>query len=189
SKQKVFWQNIRALIDDLTEFADEQHKPDSAEPGPEPVPAAAPERTSVVCLPARDDADEIAACIVAQTLNRRGIGARAFSANALTAECMEELRQLQLPVVCICTVEPPAWRHSRYLCKRLRTAFPDIKLVAMTWGAQKEIDEIQQRLGLTASDIVVKTIGHAVDQTGLFGSNSEALADTAAERQAETAAR
>ena len=188
SKQKVFWQNIRALIDDLTEFADEQHKPDGAEPGPEPVPAPAPERTSVVCLPARDDADELAACIVAQTLNRRGIGAKAFSANALTAECMEELRQLQLPVVCICTVEPPAWRHSRYLCKRLRTAFPDIKLVAMTWGAQKEVDEIQQRLGLTASDVVVKTIGHAVDQTGLFGSNSDALADTAAERQAETAA-
>jgi hypothetical protein len=44
----------------------------------------------------------------------------------------------------------------------------------MSWGASEEIEEIQQRLGVAPSDVVVKTVGHAVDQAGLLASNIEA---------------
>jgi predicted PurR-regulated permease PerM len=176
AKQKYFWQNTRELIDDFAEDADAAAKSDAEDSGEAPSPAKT-DAVSVVCLPARDDADEIAACIVAQTLQRRGVGARAFSADSLTAECITELRQLQPAVICICTVAPPAWRHSRYLCKRLRGDFPDTKFIIMTWGATEEIDEIQQRLGIAPSDVVVKTVGHAIDQAGLLASNIEAAED------------
>jgi hypothetical protein len=177
AKQKYFWQNTRTLVDEFAEHAEAQPGPETGELSTEPSLAQTPAKMTVVCLPARDDADEIAATIVAQILTRRGVGAKAFSSDALTAECLQALHELQTPVVCVCTVSPPAWRHSRYLCKRLRNDFPNLKLVVMTWGAREETEEIQQRFGLASSDIVVKTLGHAVDQTSLLASNSEALAE------------
>jgi hypothetical protein len=137
-------------------------------------------------LPARNDSDEIAAKIVGQLLERRGVGAKALSSHALTGECLEELRELDLNVVCVCTVFPPAWRHSRYLCKKLKTEFPDLKIIALIWGAHEDIDEIKTRLGLAPSDVVVKTVGHAVDQLGLLGSPAEAVDDgTSRQREDE----
>jgi len=51
----------------------------------------------------------------------------------------------------------------------------------MTWGAKEEIEQIQQRLGLAPEDLVVKTIGHAVDQAGLIASNTESIAESQAQ--------
>ena len=95
-------------------------------------------------------------------------GARAFSADALTAECVEELQKFQPAVICICTV--------RYR-QCLRHDFAHTKLVILAWGASEEAEEIQQRLGAASSDVVVKTVGHAVDQAGLLASNIEATAE------------
>ncbi len=139
-----------------------------------PPSSERPSRVSVACIPARDHADEIAATILVQLLERRGVGAKAFSADALTAEFIEEMRRLPPSVICLCTVAPPAWRHAKYLCKRLRGQFPETKLFAITWGAKEEIDDIRKGVGLDPSDIVVKTITHAVDQAGLIASNTEA---------------
>jgi predicted PurR-regulated permease PerM len=176
-KQRCLWANARTLVDDWAEHIDAQPKreDDASEPAPSLPPK--PDHVAVACLPSRDDSDEIAATIVAQLLERRGVGAKALSCQSLTAECVGRLRELQLNVACVCTVFPPAWRHSRYLCKRLKAEFPEMKIIALTWGAHEEIDEIQTRLGLSAGDVVVKTVGHAVDQLGLLGSPHEAVDD------------
>jgi predicted PurR-regulated permease PerM len=175
-KQRCMWQNTRTLVSDWADHVDVQPEREmDAQTKPSLPPK--PDDVAVACLPARDDSDEIVATIAGQLLERRGVGAKAFSCSTLTVECMDELRVLQVNVVCICTVFPPAWRHSRYLCKKLKAEFPDIKIVVLTWGAQEGVDEIQERLGLASSDLVVKTIGHAVDQLGLLGSPHEAVDD------------
>ncbi|MCI0745633.1 MAG: AI-2E family transporter [Verrucomicrobia subdivision 3 bacterium] len=170
-KQRYIWTNARSLIEGLADHVDKSSEAESPDGDTDAKQVSAPATPSVVCIPARADADELAACIVAQLLRRRGIGARAVSAHALTAESLEELRNEHLQVVCICTIAPAAWRHARYLCKRVRSHFPRLKIIALTCGAEEDPADIQQRIGLAPSDIVVKTIGHAVDQAGLLGSN------------------
>jgi predicted PurR-regulated permease PerM len=176
-KQRCLWENTRMLVDDWADHIDAQPKPEDGAPEVAPSLPPKPDYVAVACLPARDDSDEIVAAIVAQLLERRGVGAKAISCHSLTAECMKELGALHLNVVCICTVFPLAWRHSRYLCKKLKAEFPEIKIIALTWGAHEETNDIQRRLGLDPSDVVVKTAGHAVDQLGLLGSPHEPVDD------------
>jgi predicted PurR-regulated permease PerM len=176
-KERCLWENARALVADWADHIDARPKGEGDAFATEPSLPPKPDHVTVACLPARDDSDEIGATIVAQLLERRGVGAKVISCHSLTAECVEELRTLQLNVVCVCTVFPPAWRHSRYVCKKLKTECPDVKIIALTWGAHEETDEIQRRLGLEPSDVVVKTVGHAVDQLGLLGSPCEPVDD------------
>src|SRR5687768_335599 len=105
-KQRCLWANARTLVDDWAEHIDAQPKreDDASEPAPSLPPK--PDHVAVACLPSRDDSDEIAATIVAQLLERRGVGAKALSCQSLTAECVGRLRELQLNVVCVCTVFP-----------------------------------------------------------------------------------
>lgn len=177
-KQRCIWRNMRALVEDWAEHIDVRPKGEDTDSDAEPSLPPKPERAAVACIPARDDSDEIAATIIAQVLERRGVGAKAFSCHFLTAECATELRQMQLSVACICTLHPPAWRHARYLIKKLRAELPALKIIVAAWGAHEEIDEIQRRLGLASGDLVVKTIGHAVDQLGLLSSNAEAVEES-----------
>ena len=177
AKQRCLWENARTLVEEWADHIDAQ--PDKEDGASEVAPSLPPkpDYIAVACLPARDGSDEIAATIVTQLLERRGVGAKALSCHSLTAECVEQLRELHVNVVCVCTVRPPGWRHSRYLCKRLKAEFPDMKTVVLTSGAHEETDEIQRRLGLDPSDVVVKTAGHAVDQLGLLGSPHEPVDD------------
>ena len=177
AKQRCLWQNARTLVEDWADHIDTQPKREDGASEEAPSLPPKPDHIAVACLPARDGSDELAAMIVTQLLERRGVGAKQLSCHSLTAECVEQLRELQVNVVCVCTVRPPGWRHSRYLCKRLKADFPDMKIVVLTWGADEETDEIQRRLGLEPSDVVVKTAGHAVDQLGLLGSPHEPVDD------------
>jgi predicted PurR-regulated permease PerM len=176
-KQRCLWANTLTLVEDWADHVDAQPTREDGVVEPKPSLPPKPDHVAAACLPARDASDEIAATIVAQLLERRGVGARPLSCQSLTAECVEELRDSNLKVVCVCTVFPPAWRHSRYLCKRLKAEFPEMRIIVLAWGAHEETDEIQKRLGLSASDVVVKTVGHAVDQLGLLGSPHDAVDD------------
>jgi predicted PurR-regulated permease PerM len=179
SKQHCFWKNLRELVDDWADHRDPGTETEVASAGASLSHAA----MSVACVASRDGSDEIAAAIVAQLLERRGIAARAYPCHTLSAECIQKLHDPHLKVVCICSVAPLAWRHARYLCKRLKSQSPGLKLVAFAGGAQEEVDAIQQRLGLENSDVVFKTAGHAVDQIGLIATNAESIESRALEHE------
>jgi hypothetical protein len=54
-----------------------------------------------------------------------------ITASALASEQLEEVAREKVRLVCISTVPPDGHLHSRYLCKRLREQFPDMKIVAV----------------------------------------------------------
>ena len=47
----------------------------------------------------------------------------------LTSEVVAEAGEKQTGLVCIAAVQPGGLTHTRYLCKRLRAQFPDLKIV------------------------------------------------------------
>jgi hypothetical protein len=84
----------------------------------------------VLSLPARGEADEIVALMLAQLLNARGIAVKHVSAAALASERLEAANHDNINVVCISTVTPNGSLHARYLCKRFHEQFPGMRIVA-----------------------------------------------------------
>jgi hypothetical protein len=91
-------------------------------------------RGRILCIPAHDQADEIAAAMLAQLLEQRGAIALSFPG---TAE-LEEMLQLVEPgandLICISALQPYAFAPARSVCRRLRSHFPTIRIIVGIWG-------------------------------------------------------
>lgn len=142
-RQQFIFQNTRLLVEDMADRADELapktdpkdlpkiHKEDKP-----PKKVAKSEAGEVLCIPARDEADEIAALMLNQLLAKRGIGARVLSSTVLAGETVN-LMQQQQPAVAVVTAVPPFGHlHARYLCRRIRKQFGRVKLVCATLSQQ-----------------------------------------------------
>jgi predicted PurR-regulated permease PerM/methanogenic corrinoid protein MtbC1 len=118
----------------------------------------------VLSLPARGEADEIAALMLAQLLSARGIRAKPISADALASERLEEANGDKIEVVCVSTIVPDGFLHARYLCKRLHEQYSELRIVAavMAHGAGREIRK--RELSASVNEIAA-TLGEAVKQT------------------------
>lgn len=117
----------------------------------------------VLSLPARSEADAIAALMLAQLLEGHGIITKAMSADALASERLEEAAREKIRLVCVSTVPPDGFLHTRYICKRLREQFPDMKIVAAILVRGDERDVKQREEAMPADEIAV-TLAEAVTQ-------------------------
>src|SRR5205085_2284424 len=89
----------------------------------------------ILSLPARDPADEIASMILTQALEHEGYCARYVSVEKLTSEYLDIVDQEHAQIVVISALPPAAVTHARYLVKRLRSRFPDLKIIVGLWTA------------------------------------------------------
>ena len=63
-----------------------------------------------------------------------------LSSAVLAAEVIARVREHNPDLLCIAAVAPDGWVQVRYLSKRLRASFPDLRLVIGRWGLG-EFDE------------------------------------------------
>lgn len=115
----------------------------------------------VLSLPARSEVDEIAALMLAQLLELRGIKTKALSASALASEHLEEVVREKVHLIGICTVPPDGYLHTRYLCKRLREQIADIKIIAAVL-VQGDGREVRQREPAMPADELATNLAEAV---------------------------
>jgi len=151
TRQRFLFQNTRILVEDLAERVEELNATNQGrgEPTEESRPsgaakAAADLPITLICIPARDEADEIAAIMLVQLLNRRGFGGYVLNGGTLAAESLEAVTRESPPVVCVVAVPPFGYVHARYLCRRLRAQRRELKIVAaiLTEGP---VEELKQR--------------------------------------------
>jgi predicted PurR-regulated permease PerM len=165
--QAVF-HDARLIIEDIGPQSQElsgEGGSNSRENGKVLDPNGASAETQVLSLPARSDVDEIAALMLGQLLEARGIRTKAMSASALASELLEEVAREKIRLVCVSTVPPDGYLHARYLCKRLREQFPDTKIVAAVL-VRGDGREAKQRGTATPADETVVTLAEAVTAIG-----------------------
>jgi predicted PurR-regulated permease PerM len=165
-REQFLFQNTRMLVEDLTERADNlisgsnpnRKQNDDA---PNTQPAESNGYPSVLCIPARDEADEIAALMLEQLLTKRGINAKVLSCAGLLGECIQQVEREKPGVVCVAAVPPFGYVHARYLCRRLRNRFPELKVVAaiLTEG---DVGEIKKRQPPVVADEIGSSLGQAL---------------------------
>ena len=131
-----------------------------------PLEAATDRKTvPVLCVPARDEADEIAATMLAQVLVDRGVAAKALTVEVLASELLETIERGEYGVICISAVPPSGMRHARYLYKRIRARFPDIYIVTGSWTRTAGDGRTQRMTAAMDSnlDAVVGTEAEAIE--------------------------
>lgn len=165
-REQFLFQNTRILVEDITERADNLiagTNPSRKQNGDEGNnrPANSIDHPLVLCIPARDEADEIAALMLEQLLSKRGIPAKVLSCAGLLGECIQQVEQQKPGVVCVAAVPPFGYVHARYLCRRLRNRFPDLKVVAaiLTEG---DVNEIKKRQPPVQADEVGSSLAQAL---------------------------
>jgi predicted PurR-regulated permease PerM len=170
-KQQFLFQNTRILVEDLAERSEElvagnglgkPGLPTKANARPDTA-RQPPAEMNVVCIPARDKADEIAALMLAQLLNKRGIGARALPSGVLAEDSLDEVRKEKAKVACVSAVPPFGYMHARYLCRRVRAQFRDVKLVGAIL-TERDSEEIKQRQPAIVADQVAVSLKEGLAQ-------------------------
>jgi hypothetical protein len=110
----------------------------------------------VLCMPAHDDLDQIAAVMLTQVLQTEGFCATSVSASALAVEKLDSVEETRPMAVCISALPPLAVMHSRYLCKRLTSRFDTIRLYVGLWNVS-DLARAQDRIKTCGPVTVVST--------------------------------
>ena len=171
-KHKFIMQSLKEMLQDRSDRQQEklaaQAKKDiaSAEAAGNTVSTEATKSKSlplkILCLPARTEADEITAMMLAQILGTTGCSVQAVSVTSLADEMVDLIDQNSADVICVAATRPAAVMHARYLCKRLRVRFPSVKLVAGLWDSTGDLNKAQDRIGCGAT--VVSTLADALKE-------------------------
>jgi predicted PurR-regulated permease PerM len=139
--QQLIFQATREIIEDLDES-----KPGSSSSRTtfseatmidQNSPSTAPKVLIVGC-PVRDEANELALLMFWQLLDPARYELTLLAHQTLTSEVIEQIAEKSPALVCIASLPPGGLAQTRYLCKRLRKRFPNLKIIVGRWGSRNE---------------------------------------------------
>ncbi len=131
------------------------------------LPLAIPKgcTVNIVCLPAHDEADEIAGLMLGQLLEERGYCAFVLSQTALASEMVEAVGRREAHVVIVSALPPAAVSHARYLCKRLHGRFgDDFNMLVGLWTDDGDLDKARDRITCAGSVRLTAKLGRALEE-------------------------
>jgi len=160
------------LIDDLSDHKDAA--PEVVEDGENDTAPTAPvlspdelapcwREKAVLCVAGRGSLDEASAAMLAQLLEKHGIGARVISREAVSARNLNQLDVTGVQIACLCYLEPGTFANARYLVRRLRRRLPTAEIIAVFWTLTAEQSEQRNALAATGVDLVVNLTQQVVE--------------------------
>jgi predicted PurR-regulated permease PerM len=112
---------------------------------------------SVLCIPARDFADEIA-CQLAQQILAGSVSTRTVPAGASLSDVQELTATLRPDVICVVGVPPRAIRYTKVRCHQVRSRFPDSIIAACILGEEQELSSLRSRIPAEDAQHVVTSL-------------------------------
>jgi predicted PurR-regulated permease PerM len=109
--------------------------------------AGKPERPMGLVLGcvAHDDADELALQMLGGLLRTRAQELKVISSKALSSEIAATVEKEQPTAVVIASLPAGGLTHSYYLCKKLRSRFPRLRIILGRWGQTERAEQTRQR--------------------------------------------
>jgi predicted PurR-regulated permease PerM len=173
--EQFICKSTKELLDELGEKSKEpaaaeaqRAQSDLAELSAPKIRATPPTHaTSVVCIPARDEADEIVGIMLSQLLERAGYHAQAIPIGT-TAEMLAQLKDASPDIVCISALPPFALLHARDLYRRVRSNVPNAKIIVGLWKFSGDPIKAAARFNIVGNDKLALTLAQAILQVGVF---------------------
>jgi len=157
-RSSYLFQSAMELVAELTDY-----KSPLVSEGCDPDGVSA-KTNPVVCVPAGDQADEIAATMLAQLLEQCGHKTLLLPAAALVPEILARLAEEPGTILCISAVPPFAFAQARTLALRLRQSLPENRMLIGLWTSGTDRDVLRERFGQGHPDFVVATLREALAQ-------------------------
>ena len=148
-------QATREILDVLAHDAPAPSERDTgdlavSDPGDTPV--------RILGCPARDEADAVALEMVRHLLDPARYRIEVTGTGMLTAEMVAWVDLDRPALLCIGAVAPGGLSQARHLCKRLRSQYPELKIVVGRWGLHDEKDTDRRHLLAAGADYVETTV-------------------------------
>ncbi len=121
-------------------------------------------RTRIIALPAHDAADEITAGMLAQLAEQQRYSALAFPAGSPWEDSLKPLSLGPADVVCIAALPPFAFTHARKVCQRVRSLWPNVRIIVAIWGFGGDTARARERFGGGRPDRLLTTMAATVAQ-------------------------
>jgi predicted PurR-regulated permease PerM len=118
----------------------------------------------VLCIPGLGLIDEALALIVTQLLERRGVGARAEEAGALSKARVSSLDTRDVALICLCYMETPTPAQIHYAVRRLRRKAPAAIILIALLGGTIAIDDEEVIHALVKLDLVKASLRATVER-------------------------
>ena len=118
----------------------------------------------VLGYPAGSEADEIALEMFRRVLDATRFVVEVASTRMLSSEVVAIVRERSVAAVCIVALPPGGLPHAKYLCKKLRAIFPDLKILVGRWGPPGLAGEGAETLMASGADAVGGTLLETRDQ-------------------------
>ena len=139
--EQFVFRATREILDDLNSLKPQSSSEvsDSSQPATidENSPVILP-KVRILGCPAQDEADELALLMFRQLLDCTKYEVEIMSDAMLTAEVVARIGEQSPAMICIAAVPPGGLAQTRYLCKRLRARFPNLKIAVGRWGIGSE---------------------------------------------------
>jgi hypothetical protein len=169
AQEQFIFEQTKAIVESL-----DSNQPASAPATDESGTGAeesAPPRPNVRILgcPARDGADEVALVMLQQLLGPTRYEIEVMGEEKLASEVLAEAGENQTGLVCIAAVQPGGLAHTRYLCKRFRAQFSELKIVVGLWGFKGELGPTRDSLLSAGADQVATSLLESRDQISNLG--------------------
>ena len=176
-REKCIYETTRELIEELGEEQTAQLQNADAPPSTAP-------QLSIVCVPVRDEADELGGLMLAEILRTSGHRVDVIGIG-FVEEMLAKVTKAQPDVLCISAFPPFAIGHARSLCRKARQSFPGLKVVVGLWGSSADPKTMQRRLGSGCSEYVVHSLAEALLQLKLFTEQMQSPVNETPDHQAE----
>src|SRR5262245_38926804 len=160
--QQFIYQATREILDELNGLKPGAFSSSAAAARIKNTPPLPASRFRIVGCPARDDADELALLMFRQLLDPARCELTIIGDETLTSEVIDRIAEQSPALVCIASLPPGGLAQTRYLCKRLRKRFPDLKIIVGRWGNRGEHNG--DSLLAAGADHVGMTISETRDQ-------------------------
>ncbi len=126
----------------------------------------AEEKWTILCIPARDEADELVGLMLTHVLRLSGLSAYTIPLGNVEAT-LDAVEKRRPDVLFVSALPPSTINQARFLCRKVRKRFPDLKIMLGFWDAGADISKLQARLGPNCIDKIIINLKDAEPQVRL----------------------
>jgi predicted PurR-regulated permease PerM len=148
--ERSVWRDTREIVDALG--ARQRAAAEAADASPETK--SPPRNVRVVGIPVRDEADRLGLAMLEHLIDPARWTIEIASSHLLGSEIFALIEEKRPVAVCLGTLPSGGRGRTRYLCKRLRARFPDLRILVGRWGLRDNVALVRRQLEGAGADLV-----------------------------------